>query len=79
MEPKPPSAIRRLVDHHGGVTKTAQLLGEDFAYQSVQQWLDRDWASPMHFLKLEALLPAGLSIGDLYADRERAKQPKESA
>ena len=67
------SAIRRLVEHHGGPTKVAALIGDDFAYQLVQQWLQREWASPMHILKLEPHMPDGMTIRDLFADREAAK------
>lgn len=70
MNSKPESAIRRLVDHQGGVTKVAAQLGDDFPYQLVQQWLYRGWASPMHFLSLEPLLPPGLTMRDLFADRD---------
>jgi hypothetical protein len=73
MSTKTESAIRRLVDHHGGPTKVAALLGDGFAYQLVQQWLQREWASPMHILKLEPLMPPGMTIRDLFADREAAK------
>lgn len=68
---KPESAIRRLVEHHGGATRTAALIADGFHYQLVQQWVDRGWASPMHFLRLEELLPDGMTIRDLYADRDR--------
>ena len=70
MNTKPDSAIRRLVDHQGGVTKVAAQLGDEFPYQLVQQWLSRGWASPMHFLALEPLLPPGLTMRDLFADRD---------
>lgn len=68
---RPESAIRRLVEHHGGPTRTAALIGDGFHYQLVQQWVDRGWASPMHFLRLEELLISGMTLRDLYADRDR--------
>jgi hypothetical protein len=72
MKPtRPESAIRRLVEHHGGVTRTASLIADGFHYQLVQQWVDRGWASPMHFLRLEKLLLSGMTVRDLYADRDR--------
>ena len=78
MSTKTGSAIRRLVDHHGGPTKVAALIGDDFAYQLVQQWVHRDWASPLHFPKLIPLLVDGMTIGDLYADIEANKAPRKS-
>ena len=79
MSKKACSAIRQLVDHHGGPTKVAALLGDEFAYQLVQQWVHREWASPMHILKLEPLLPAGMTIRDLFADRDIAKAAADTA
>lgn len=73
MSTKKPSAIQRLVEHQQGPTRVSQLLGGKPAYQEVQRWLVRGWASPMHILALKPLLPPGLSIEDLYADRARAR------
>ena len=73
MSTKKPSAIQRLVEHQQGPTRVSQLLGGKPAYQEVQRWLVRGWASPMHILALKPLLPPGLSIEDLYADRTRAR------
>ena len=78
MSTKPESAIRRLVDHHGGPTKVAALMGDGFAYQHVQQWIQRDWASPLHFPKLTPLLIDGMTIGDLFADIEAHKEPRKA-
>ena len=75
---KPDSAIRRLVEHHGGPAKTAALIADGFHYQLVQQWVDRGWASPMHFLRLEKLLPKGVTVRDLYADRDAANERKRA-
>ena len=67
-------AIVRLVEHHGGPTKVAQMLGGDFPYQQVQLWKKRGWASPMHIMSLEPLLLEGMTIRDLHADRDAAKE-----
>jgi hypothetical protein len=79
MSTKHSSAIRRLVDHHGGPTKVAALIGEGIAYQNVQQWLQREWASPLHFPRLAPLLIDGMTVGDLYADIAANKAPRKSA
>ena len=68
MQTKPDksdSAIARLVDHHGGATKTAALIADGFHYQQVQQWVDRGWASPIHFLTLQKLMPKGMTTRDI--------------
>lgn len=67
------SAIARLVDHVGGYARLSALLGGRPVYQEVQRWVSRGWASPMHILALEPHLPKGITIRDLYADRERAR------
>ena len=67
-------AIVRLVEHHGGPTKVAQMLGSAVPYQQIQLWVRRRWASPMHIMSLEPLLLDGMTIRDLYADREAAKE-----
>lgn len=79
MKQVPNSAIRRLVDHHDGPTKTARLLADGFAYQLVQQWVDRGWASPLHFPKLAQIMPDGMSMSDLYADVEANKSARAAA
>lgn len=66
------SAIERLVKHHGGPVATAQKI-PGVPYQAIQVWLRRGWASPMHILKMEALLPAGMTLRELHEDRDRAK------
>lgn len=79
MQTKPDkrdSAIRRLVEHHGGAAKTATLIAEGFHYQQVQQWVDRGWASPIHFLRLQKLMPKGMTLRDLYADCEKWRSNK---
>lgn len=79
MSTKPLSAIQRLVDFHDGPTKVAALIGDGFAYQHVQQWVTRGWASPLHFQRLEPYLPDGMTLRDLYADLEANKQQKQVA
>lgn len=79
MTSKHASAIRRLVEHHGGPTKVAALMGDGLSYQHVQQWVQRDWASPLHFLRLEPLLLDGMTLGDLYADIAANKFPRKVA
>lgn len=79
MHTEHPSAIRRLVDHHGGVTRVAALLGGDFSYQIVQQWTQRNWASPLHFQKLAPLMPKGMKLQDLYSDIAEFKKSGKAA
>ena len=82
MQTKPEksgSAIARLVDHHGGATKTAALIADGFHYQQVQQWVDRGWASPIHFLTLQKIMPKGMTMRDLYADCEKNRKPAKVA
>lgn len=73
------SAIERLVKHHGGAAKVSALLGGKPAYQEVQRWVARSWASPMHIIALEPLLLEGMTIRDLHLDREAAKPAKAEA
>lgn len=71
-------AICRLVKHHGGPVATAKAV--DVAYQEVQRWVRRGWASPMHILRLEPLLLPGMTIRDLHADRQAAAaEPTKAA
>lgn len=74
-----PSAIERLVQHHGGPAKVSQLLGGKPVYQEIQRWVSRRWASPMHIIALEPLLLDGMTIRDLHMDREAAKPAQEAA
>lgn len=70
----PPSpAIVRLVEHHGGPVALSTKLGGTPVYQEIQRWVQRGWASPMHLFKLKPLLPRGIRLEDLDADRERAR------
>lgn len=78
MSKKHESAIHRLVDHHGGPTKVAALIGGGFAYQHVQQWIQRSWASPLHFPRLAPLLIDGMTLDDLYADIQANKAPRKA-
>jgi uncharacterized membrane protein YdjX (TVP38/TMEM64 family) len=65
------SAIARLVAHNGGPTEVSRLLGGVPAYQEIQRWVRRGWASPMHIFRLKPLLPRGTKLEDLNADRDR--------
>jgi hypothetical protein len=78
MSTIPDSAIARLVEHHGGPAKVAKLLDNNPPYQRLQEWVGRGWASPLQFLRLEPLLPEGLTIRDLYADIVAVKSRKAS-
>lgn len=79
MENEHESAVARLVAHHDGPTAVSRLLGGTPAYQEVQRWVRRGWASPMHLFKLEPLLPPGMSLHDLHADRVKALEAKTAA
>lgn len=62
------SAIERLVQLSGGPVAVARALDGVVAYQEVQRWLKRGYGAPKHFQRLAGLLPAGMTIGDLFAD-----------
>ena len=66
-------AISRLVRHVGGPAALSSRLDGRPPYQQIQEWVKRGWASPMHLFRLEPLLPPGMSIRDLAADRDLAK------
>lgn len=70
-------AIRRLVDHHNGPTAVSKLLGGTPVYQEVQRWVRRGWASPMHLLSLQPLMPEGMKLEDLAMDRVAAKRAEQ--
>lgn len=72
MDDAQDSAIGRLVAHHDGPTEVSRLLGGKPAYQEIQRWVSRGWASPMHIFRLKPLLPRGMKLEDLNADRDRA-------
>jgi hypothetical protein len=74
MEAQQTPAIVRLIDHHGGASRVSQLLGGKPFYQEVQRWKGRGWASPMHILALKPLLLDGMTLEDLHADRQVARQ-----
>ena len=74
MDPLPDSAIARLVAYHNGPTEVSRLLDGKPVYQEVQRWVRRGWASPMHIFRLKPLLPKGMKLEELDADRERAAQ-----
>lgn len=71
-------AIVRLVAHHGGPTAVSKALNGAPVYQEVQRWVARGWASPMHIFKLRPLLPPGMQLEDLAADRTAAMQRQEA-
>lgn len=68
-------AITRLVEHVGGPVAVSRMLGLDPAYQEVQRWVRRGYASAAHYMRLVPLMPPGMSIDDLYADLA-AKRPR---
>lgn len=72
MDKSVDSAIARLVAHHDGPTEVSRKLGGVPVYQEVQRWVRRGWASPMHIFRLKPLLPKGMRLEDLDADRQRA-------
>lgn len=71
--PKAP-AICRLVEHNEGPVSLSRRLGGKPVYQEIQRWVARGWASPMHILALKPLAPPGVTIEDLYADRNRLRR-----
>ena len=72
MSTQHPPAIAKVVAHHGGPTALSRHLDGKPTYQEIANWVRRGWASPMHFLRLEPLLPDGVTVRDLYADRDAA-------
>lgn len=78
------SVIGEIIRRHGGIAPTANAM-EKHLYpghikpppQRLALWRDRGWASPMHFMELVPLLPAGKGIADLYLDRVLATQAQE--
>ncbi|WP_458763632.1 hypothetical protein [Cupriavidus basilensis] len=62
------NAIGRLVEANGGPVAVSRALDGAVAYQEVQRWAKRGYAAPKHFPKLVPLLPAGMTIDDLFAD-----------
>jgi hypothetical protein len=79
MDNEPKSAIAKLVAHHGGPTEVSRLMGGTPAYQEVQRWVKRGWASSKHIFRLEPLLLDGMTVRDLNADRERSPEPVAEA
>lgn len=79
MEKHPDSAIARLVAHHGSTTEVSRKLNGTPVYQEVQRWVRRGWASPMHIFRLKPLLPKGMKLEDLDADRERNSVKADAA
>ena len=63
------SAIAKLVEHRGGPVALSQLMGGSPAYQEIQRWVKRGWASPMHLFSLERFMPRGMKVRDLNNDR----------
>lgn len=72
------SAIARLVEHHGGAAALSRKLDGRPPYQRIQEWLSRGWASPKYLFALKPLLPRGMKLEDLDADRLRSTE-KEGA
>lgn len=62
-------AISKLVAAQGGPVALSQKLGGTPAYQEIQRWLKRGWASPMHIFRLAPFLPEGVALADLDQDR----------
>lgn len=79
MEKPHQSAIARLVEHHKGPVALSRLLGGSPAYQEVQRWVKRGWASPMHVIGLEPVLPPDITVRDLLADKIAAEPAKVEA
>jgi len=73
------SSIAKLVKHNGGPTQLSRLLGGSPAYQEIQRWVYRNWASPMYLLRLEPFMPKGMTLADLDADRSIYKASNEAA
>ncbi len=73
QKPKSVPAIRRLVDHNNGYAETSRRMGGKPAWQEVQRWVDRGWASSLYLLQLEPLMPEGMTLHDLMRDRQIAK------
>lgn len=71
------SAIAKLVAHHGGPVALSRLLGDSPAYQQIQWWVRRGWASPMHIFRLEPFMPRGMKVRDLNNDRTSATADSE--
>jgi hypothetical protein len=67
------SAIKKLVEQAGGPVELSRKLGGVPAYQEIQRWVKRGWASPMHLFRLEPHMPKGMKLRDLNRDREAAK------
>ena len=74
MEATHESAIAKLVSKAGGPVALSQKLGGSPAYQEIQRWVKRGWASPMHIFALEPFLPRGMKVRDLANDRAVASQ-----
>lgn len=73
METDHRPAIVQLIEHLGGFAAASQALGGRPVYQEIQRWAARGWASPMHIMSLKPLLPKGMTVDDLFADRMQAK------
>jgi DNA-binding transcriptional regulator YdaS (Cro superfamily) len=69
-------AIHRLIEHVGSAAELARQLG--VPPQHVLAWKSRGWASPLHVLAMEMLVPEGISLRDLLDDR-RIAQEREAA
>ncbi len=79
MDNANPSSIEKVVRHNGGPAALSRLLGGSPAYQEIQRWVKRGWASPMHIFRLEPFMPPGIGIRDLNDDRIATESAKEGA
>lgn len=84
MKNHPRSAIERVVEHHGSLAALSRALGGKPAYQELQRWVSRKYASPKYIHRLEPFLPQGIKVRDLLDDFERglakkAAQAKKAA
>lgn len=57
----------------------SRATGNAVAYQEVQRWVRRGWASPKHILTLEPLLLDGMTLRDLHIDGLAQAAPTEEA
>lgn len=78
---QPLSAIERVVAHYGSLAALSRAMGGKPAYQEIQRWVNRKYASPKYIRRLEPFLPRGVKVRDLLDDLERATvaEAKEGA
>lgn len=73
MQKNATRAVHRLVEHNGGPCALSRKLDGSPAYQEIQRWVKRGWASPAHLFRLEKHLPDGMTLRDLAEDRTASK------